>query len=456
MRIKRLSNQFLINYLFIFFLIIVLAATSYYLYNAYEFWRQDQFAIDLDIFEEDYNTEGLDYAMKAQNFQADDYVIVMTPNRVILDQINAPKAVGESYSEIELQEVVYGDDFYNYAIFYNEDKSTLYLLYIAYVESSYTYVTTIAIIAIILFTGITLLFAKYTSNQVLHPILALVSGVQKIGKGDYATHIAFDASNELNILKDEINDMANKLKDETEKRSLLENNRKQLLRDISHDIRTPLTNILGYSDQLIQQGEFISASQQQSIEIINQYGVSANHLITELFDLSKLELEESILSTESVDIVEFIRLKCIDYFNEFEKRQIEFDVNLPDHSVEINFNHIKIQRVVDNLIQNSLKYNVDNFSLSIQFKEELDHFKLIFADDGIGIPDAYAHTIFEPMVRVEDSRNRAFGGSGLGLSIVKQIVEKHGWSIELSKIEDAYFDSGCTFIISIPKDHNKN
>lgn len=450
MKIKKLSNQFLINYLFIFFLIIVLGAGSYYLYNVYEFWEQDHYAIDLELFEDDYYASSLEFAMKEQNFQETDYVIVMDSNRIILDQSNAPKIIGASYGEQELQELVYGDEFYNYAIFYSADNTKLFLLYIAYIESSYAYITTIVIIAIILFTGITLLFAKYTSNQVLHPILALVNGVQKIGKGDYSTHITFDASNELNILKDEINEMTIRLKQETEKREFLETNKKQLIRDISHDIRTPLTNILGYSDQLIQQGEFTSPSQQQSIEIINQYGVSANHLISELFDLSKLELEEEILDKESIDIVEFIRLKCIDYFNEFEKRHINFDVNLPEESVKLQFNHIKIQRVIDNLIQNSLKYNTDNFSLFIQFKQEDNVSQLIIADNGIGIPDTYSQSIFEPMVRVENSRNRAFGGSGLGLSIVKQIVEMHGWSIELANQSNACFNKGCTFVITIP------
>ncbi len=450
MRIKKLSNQFLINYLFIFILILMLSVTTYYLYNAYDFWKQDHFAIDLDVFEADYDTGGLEYAMTQQNFQPDDYIILMDANRVVIDQINSPKPIGTAYGERELQEIIYGDDYYNYAIFYHTDHTKLFMLYIAYIETSYTYVVMFVIIALILFTAITLLFAKYTSNQILQPILALVSGVQKIGKGYYDTQINFDASNELNILRDEINEMVTRLKEETEKRTQLEYSRKQLIRDISHDIRTPLTNILGYSDQLIQENEFVSSSQQQSIEIINQYGLSANHLISELFDLSKLELENEIRDLESVDLIELIRLKCIDYISEFEKRFIAFDINLPEDNIMLNINPIKIQRMLDNLIQNTIKYNDKNFSLVIQFEQYNDYYQLIIADNGIGIPATHSKRIFEPMVRVEDSRNRAFGGSGLGLSIVRQIVEKHGWSIALADHKSGYYDRGCTFIITIP------
>lgn len=451
MRLKKLSNQFLLNYIVIFALIITLGISAYYIYNTYNYWLQDNYIIDLEQLENDYNISGLGYARDQQAFTEEDYIMVLGPDRTILEISNAPFDAGKNFSEIELQELLYGDDYYNFMAFYNQDKTRLFITYTVYVETGFTYIATIIAITGLLFAFITILFAKYTSNQILRPILTLVKGVKKITHGDYDVHMTFDASNELNSLKDEINTMTQTLKMETERRAQLEDNRKQLLRDISHDIRTPLTNILGYSDQLMRANNFTSETQKQSIEIINQYGLRANTLISELFDLSRYEIEKDALEMKEIDFVEFTRLKVIDYINEFEKRNIHVDIQLLDKQLILPINIIGMQRVFDNLLQNTLKYNNDNFSLTLHIKEKDTTYSLMIADNGIGIPEAYQTSIFEPMVRVENSRNRAFGGTGLGLAIVKQIINKHGWSIALSKPSDNYYNQGCTFIITIPK-----
>jgi signal transduction histidine kinase len=321
MRLKKLSHQFLLNYVIILSLIIIIGASTLYIYNAYYYWLQDHYMIELERLEDDYETKGLDYARAQQAFTDEDFIMVLTPEREVIASSNAPYQIGKVFSEKELQEVLYGDDYYYYMAFFNQDNSKLFVIYTVNVETGFTYVATIVAIAVLIFGAITMLFAKYSSNQILLPILTLVKGVEQITHGDYNVHIAFDASNELNILKDEINTMTQTLKKETERRSQLEENRKQLIRDISHDIRTPLTNILGYSDQLIHQGDFTSEMQKQSIEIINQYGLRANTLISELFDLSRYEVEENNLEMIEADLVELIRLKIIDYINEFEKKK---------------------------------------------------------------------------------------------------------------------------------------
>jgi signal transduction histidine kinase len=294
-------------------------------------------------------------------------------------------------------------------------------------------------------------YAKYTSKQVILPIKDLVKSVEEIGKGNYSINIDYSASEELNILKDEINNMASTLQNKTEKTIKLQENRKQLIRDLSHDIRTPLTNILGYSDKLVREKNNLSEDQQKSIEIIQQYGNSANTLVNELFELSKLELGESEFTTVKKDINEWIKLKLIDYVNEFESRNIDYDFDFLDKVCHIEINEFNLHRVFDNLLLNTIKYNQNNFSLYLSLKESSKSYKITIADDGIGIPDESLAKVFEPMVRIEDSRNRELGGTGLGLTIVKEIIEKHGWNIQLKSELESYFGKGCTFVITIPK-----
>ncbi len=451
MKIKKLTTQFLLNYIFIFIIITVLGLTTFYFFSMYDNWEQDHYAIDMMQLEEDYFAEDLDYAISNQQFQENDKVMVLTRDREVIASYNGDKPVGENYSEQELQELLYGEDYVNYMVFYSLDEENIFVLYTVYIEPNMQYILGLFVFFIVVFGTVAIGFAKYTSNQILYPIKALVSGVQHIRDGDYDTHIAFNASNELNILKDEINHMSQTIKNETEKRTQLEENRKQLIRDLSHDIRTPLTNIMGYSEKLVSDDSFVSEDQRQSIEIIHQYGTSANYLINELFDLSKLELEDESFSLQEIDMSEWLRLKLIDYINEFERKAIDYDFKVPDKAICLPVNELNLNRLVDNLLLNAMNYNDRGFAMYIGFENLDASYVLTIADDGIGIPDEIIDRIFEPMVRVEDSRNRNLGGTGLGLSIVKQIVEKHGWTIQLLAKEASYFEHGCTFVITMPK-----
>lgn len=451
MKIKKLSNQFLLNYILIILLILAIGSLGYYMYVSYNRSLDDFYGIDIDLFLEDYARDGLSHALSTQAFQEGDYVLTLTPDREIIETTTDQYEIGYRFDEIELQELLYGEDYYSYIVFYNEDYSKLFVMYTVYVDYGYAHITTIFGLAIVLFILLAIGFANYTSNQILRPILKLVNGVQKIGHGDYTTQIEFDASNELNILKTEINLMAEKIQLETEKRQETEEKRKQLIRDISHDVRTPLTNILGYSNQLIQKNDFTSDSQKQSIEIIHQYGTAANHLISELFDLSRLEINEDSFERKETDISEWLRLKLIDYINEFEQKNIAYDFQIPDQAILVAINDLYLQRLVDNLLINAMKYNETDLSIYVELKEEEDHYKLIIADNGIGIPKELHQKIFDPLVRVETSRNRSLGGTGLGLSIVKQVVDKHGWTIELLSGHEGVFFRGCTFEICMPR-----
>lgn len=298
MKIKKLSIQFLLNYILIFLLIVAIGSLGFYMYLSYSRSLDEFYGIDIDLFLENYKDDGLAQAFSNQAFQPGDYVLTLTPEREVIEATTNLYEIGYAFDERELQELLYAEDYYNYVVFYNSDNSKLFVMYTVYIDYGYAHITTIFGLAIFLFILLAVGFANYSSNQILRPILQLVNRVQKIGQGDYTTQIEFDASNELNILKSEINLMAEKIQTETEKRQLTEEKRKQLIRDISHDVRTPLTNILGYSNQLIQKNEFTNDHQKQSIEIIHQYGTAANHLISELLTCQGSKLKWILLSVE--------------------------------------------------------------------------------------------------------------------------------------------------------------
>lgn len=451
MKIKKLSHQFILNYVIIILIILSLGILSLYIYNEYNYQQQNKYSIDLYQFEDDYLNIGFNEALSRQEFQEEDSVMVLTKDRLVIDSYRGYKNVGESFTQEEFQSYIYGENFENIYVYFPQGSQYIYVMYTVMIEEDISFIFAIIILIIVIFIVALFAYAKYTSNQVILPIKELVRSVQEIGKSNYSINIDYDASEELNILKNEINSMTLRLKSETEKRKKLQENRKQLIRDLSHDIRTPLTNILGYSEKLISTKDSMAEDQIKSIEIIHQYGLSANILINELFDLSKLEIGEENFIVKETNISEWMKLKLIEYVNELEKRNIDYDFNLPENAFIVSLNELNMHRLIDNILLNSIKYNNKDFSIYISLGESTNSYILTIADDGIGIPDEFLEMIFQPMFRIDDSRNRELGGTGLGLSIVKEIIDKHGWKIELKSEIESYFGKGCTFVISIPK-----
>lgn len=445
MKSQKISTQFFINYLIIFFLILTLVVTTFLLHNAYTSVLQNDFFIDIDKLIEDYSVYDLKTAAKNQNFTSEDYIEVINEDYEIIDTYNSPKNVGFTYTHKKLNSQIYSDDYYEYYVFYIDGTDNFTLLHMSPINSYTEVILLFIVFFIVLFFVSLIVYAKVSSQKIVIPIKKLVNGIEKISIGDYNSKIEFNATNELDILKNSINEMSNKIKSEINLRQKSEDNRKKLILNISHDVKTPLTNIIGYSQTLLKGKNLSLDDVKSSIKIINTNGLLANKLINELFELSKFEMNNEILPIKSTDICELLRRKLIQYISEFEDKNINYNFNIPNENISLNLNVIQFERSIDNLIQNSIKYNGSNFDINITLKKAMDVITIIIEDTGIGIPKEYHNTIFEPMVRVESSRNRTLGGTGLGLSITKHIIQRHGGTITL----DPNYLDGCRFIITL-------
>jgi len=445
MKSQKISTQFFVNYLIIFFLILTLVLTTFLLHNTYTSIVENDLIIDVDKLIDDFYNYDLKTAAKNQKFTSDDYIEVVNEDYEIIDIYNSPKNIGYKYTHKELNKQVYSNNYYEYYLFYIEDTDNFILLHMNPIEQYTEVILLFIVFFIVVFFVSLIVYAKVSSEKIVIPIKKLVNGIEKISKGDYDSKIEFNATNELDLLKNSINQMSVKIKNEINLREKSEDNRKKLILNISHDVKTPLTNIIGYSQTLINEKDLSMDDLQSSIKIINTNGLLANKLINELFELSKLEMNEEMFSTENTDICELLRKKLIEYVSEFEDKNITYNFNIPSENITLNLNVIKFERAIDNLIQNSIKYNGSNFDINITLEKNMDKITIIIEDTGIGIPKEYHDSIFEPMVRVESSRNRALGGTGLGLSITKHIIKKHGGNITL---DPSYLD-GCRFIITL-------
>ncbi len=218
----------------------------------------------------------------------------------------------------------------------------------------------------------------------------------------------------------------NNLQHEKEK-MYMEN--RQVIADISHDLKTPLTVIQGYSKAL-NEGRVPEEKREKYLEIIYDKSVLSAQLIDSLFDCVKMEHPDYKINPQEVDLSEYIKEILAEKYNEIEERGFDIDVDIPEHNIPYSIDKKLFERLFENLLGNSLQYNTAGTTIFIKLREEKDALILTVADNGVGIPDELRETIFKPFVTSNNARSSG-KGTGLGLAISKRIVELHGGSISL-------------------------
>ena len=171
----------------------------------------------------------------------------------------------------------------------------------------------------------------------------------------------------------------------------------------------------------------------------------ANPAATELFELSNRQPGVS-LKLVRTDICEFIRQICGELVPQLEREGFEYEFDILEESVFVLLDTNQFSRIIQNLADNAVRYNPPGTLITVSLTVQNHQVVIDFSDDGIGIPDHLADSIFKPFVRADDSRNSKTGGSGLGLSIAKKIAEAHGGDLALCRNGN----KGSTFRITIP------
>ena len=216
---------------------------------------------------------------------------------------------------------------------------------------------------------------------------------------------------------------------EQELRENYERARNLMLSDIAHDLRTPITTIGGYAKALNDGLVTSDEKRTEYLEAIENKSKRMSDLITLLFDYVRLDSENYQLRLEKTDIAELLRENAAMLYADVEEKGMEFEIDIPEEPVFLEVDRLQFSRVVTNLINNALKHNEAGTTLWLQLKASA---QIVVGDNGKPIEPLVAEHIFEPFV-VADASRVSKGGSGLGLSIAKKIVQMHGWTIELQQ-----------------------
>lgn len=286
-------------------------------------------------------------------------------------------------------------------------------------------------LAVSLFVGILL------ARRISKPILKTVEMTKQIAEGHYEVRLKEEShTKELELLEGSINHLAVSLE-------TLEKLRKQLTEDVAHEIRTPITILSSYLEAMT---EGIWEVTPERLRSCNDEAVRIGKLVGDLEKLAKIESDSLKLEREQLDLYELLEKTVCNFEEEIRAKDLKVSISGPH--IRVWADRDRIRQVAVNLMTNGIKYSKEGSSILVELFETEDTTGFRVKDSGIGIRKEELPYIFERFYRADKSRNRSTGGSGIGLTIVKAIVEAHGGRV----IAESEAGKGSTFTVVLPKD----
>ena len=294
------------------------------------------------------------------------------------------------------------------------------------------------LVAQIIITSLLILFAGsfiamfWLYKSIVHPLNKLKTAAENIKDGNLNFSVAAETDDEIGEVCVAFEEMRLKLKGQIERNIQYEKESKELISNISHDLKTPMTAIKGYIEGIMDGVADTEAKRDRYIRTIYNKVNDMNSLIEELFLYAKLDSNSVTYSFAKVNVDAYFQ-DCVEEISlDLESQGVDFgNFNYADRDTVIIADPEQLKRVVNNIIGNSVKYASPDRKLmiSLRIMEEAEFVKIEIEDNGKGIARNEVPLIFDRCYRTDASRNSSKGGSGLGLSIAKKIIEEHGGKI---------------------------
>ncbi len=286
-----------------------------------------------------------------------------------------------------------------------------------------------AMIVVLVVTGILLII--WLRRSIFRPMNELKDAMKKIAEGDLDTELETKEKGEIKDLFDNFEVMRKQLKNTADEKALVEKTNRELISNISHDLKTPITSIKGYVEGIMDGVADSPEKMNKYIRTIYNKANDMDLLINELTVYSQLDAKSIPYRFHQITVTDYFG-DCIEEVGlDLEQKGIHFSyTNEVEADVQIWADPEQLKRVINNIINNSVKYRrKEGAAISIHVADMKNLVRVDMEDNGKGIPAADLEKIFERFYRTDASRNSAQGGSGIGLSISKKIVEEHGGEI---------------------------
>lgn len=303
------------------------------------------------------------------------------------------------------------------------------LLMVQAIEKQHTAVVLLyLILGILLFSVIFMILQE----PYIRYISRISEAVQNISEGDLNTVIDVIGDDEFSSMAANLNHMAADIKKLMEKERESERTKNELITNVAHDLRTPLTSIIGYLELLAGNQQVPADMQHKYIEIAYGKSRRLQKLIEDLFGFTKLNCGKIAMHVGQIDIVKLLGQLVEEAYPNFVEKGLSYDLQSNVPAKIINADGNLLARLFDNLIGNAIKYGADGKRVLVKIHAEGETVTVSVTNYGYVIPADELPLIFNKFYRVEQSRSSSTGGTGLGLAIAKEIVDMHGGTISVA------------------------
>ena len=287
------------------------------------------------------------------------------------------------------------------------------------------------------------LIRRYHQMQLSH----VLEELHLIAQGDYDRRIPFQLAGDMGKVVTSINRLVDSTVSAMEDERMIEKSKDELITNVSHDIRTPLTSIIGYLGLVINGKPKTSEETKRYTEIAYHKAQQMKALVDDLFEYTTTSPNGAPLRLNDIPVANFLEQVAADFELEAQKRQMTIEVIPPKRKMVLEMDAEKMVRVIHNLLSNAIKYGRENTKITIEVLEQKDIITIAVRNIGEPISKEVLEHLFARFYRAEGSRSKETGGTGLGLAIADNIVRSHGGRMLAESVGEV-----ISFYICLPND----
>jgi signal transduction histidine kinase len=281
------------------------------------------------------------------------------------------------------------------------------------------------------------ILTRYVFRRIIAPIDILVNAVHEIRDGNLAYRIKYERKDEFAAVCSDFNEMTQRLHDMVVRQQKDENNRKELIAGISHDLRTPLTSIKAYLEG-IEEGIATSPQMQQKyLATIKSKANDFEYIINQLFLFSKLDIGDFPFHFEKLNVGSELARFIEGHEKEYYEKGVSVTLTENEEELNAEIDIVQFRNVLSNILENSVKYKTgDSAKVIVAYQKDGNDIVITLTDNGPGVSDEVLDSMFDVFFRSDVSRSEPSKGSGLGLAISKRIIERFGGKIRAENVNN--------------------
>ncbi len=352
--------------------------------------------------------------------------------QTVTDRVSSPVLRGEKITSINIYKDQYGEKILTVGAPLTHEGEifggVMFNQRVPEVKSVYAFVVNRTFVMLILAMILSVMLFGFLSFKITSPIRKISAAVKEFAKGNFKKRVEYDSDNEFGKLARNINDMASSL-------DSLESLRKRFISDVSHELRTPLTTISGFTEGILD-GTIPEENRAEYLEVVLSESKRLSRLITNLLQVTKMDNGETKLEITKFDINELVRINLLKFEMMITPKNIDVSLNMDEEKIIVKADKDAITQVLTNLINNAVKFTPEGGEISINITRRKDKVIVEVENSGHGIEKEDILYIWDRFYKADKSRSDERNGMGLGLYIVKNLINMHGESITVSSEPD--------------------